>query len=142
MKDWKYYVKLTKYHKLKRVDFRLVWLEITAGVNPFPTIKSICESYLFRLKNKFAREDAWNTNYCLALYVLPRLAYMRDEGVSYPYGIANRKEWEKILTKIIRGFELYIKKEHTAEWNWTPKEKAIFKQAKELFAQYFEDFWD
>lgn len=49
------------------------------------------------------------------------------------------KEWANVLDNIVDGFYLYVVKD---DYKWTENDHKTWDEAKKLFIEYFEDFWD
>ena len=106
--------------------------------------KRLKKANKFEKKHGFRLEDCWNLDNSIACFILPRLVYLRENGVGMPANFApefrggGEEAWDEILKTIIYGFYLYITKE---DYDFTEEEKEIWKRAKELFIEYFESLW-
>lgn len=146
-KDYKYYVNLVNKERC-RISFNLrsILFEFTETRSIKATLSKIVDGLkrvahyrLFALKNRFFIEDTFSLDESFALFLLPRLAYLRDNTISYPPFIT-MKQWRCILCKIINGFELYVNK--ASDPRWTDEERKLWKDAMNLFVKYFSDLWD
>lgn len=72
---------------------------------------------LFKRQRKtlgFDETELWNLDLALAKFMLPRLRMFKSASPVIPYGLT-RKEWHKILSKIIIAFEIMLKNVYTKE---------------------------
>ena len=94
-----------------------------------------------KLKKKigFRYEEIWNLDHTVAVYILPRLVYFRDNHCGYPYRCDSEQQYNEILDKIIDGFYLKVTKDSLY---WTDSEKELWETAKKLFAECFDTLWD
>lgn len=107
----------------------------------------------FKKKYKFRIEETWNLNYEMILWLLPRLAYFRDNHCGIPSSLCEYdasgnfineqeavKKWRKILNLMLRGFEVYVNTCFDLEIEDSDRKKIdiAFRYLKE----YFDDLWD
>ena len=100
----------------------------------------------FEKKNGFRYEECWNLDSSIALFILPRLCFLRDNLNCYPGTLLSEcsdedeavKYWNKILNEMIYGFYIYVSKD---DYFWTDEEKMIWQRAKSWFCKYFESLW-
>jgi len=62
----------------------------------------------------FDETELWSLDLALAKFMLPRLRMFKSASPVIPYGLT-RREWHKILSKIITTFEIMLKNVHTKE---------------------------
>jgi len=94
------------------------------------------------LKNQ--EEEVWRDldNYLISV-LIPNLKKLKDKGISYPSVLKSRKKWEKILSKMIEGFEILEKDEY-----WYPdnvnklKDIKKIKKSQKLLSKWFSHLWD
>ena len=141
-KDYKYYVDLCKKQDYERI---------------FPDIEEMNNSKNFYKENGFHYEDTWNLDLTIIKFILPRLAYFRDNhdgvpnnmfiemGVDMDKPISNEchdeadKLWIDKINKILYGFEIYL----VRDWyDWDFEDQKRIKDAWELFRKYFCHFWN
>ena len=141
-KDYKYYVDLCKRQDYERV---------------FPNIEEMNNSKNFYKENGFHYEDIWNLDRTIIKFILPRLAYFRDNHDGIPNDIFIEMEvdtdktisdecqnkadklWIDKINKILNGFEIYL----TRYWyDRTEEDKKYIEDAWELFRKYFGSFWN
>ncbi len=68
--------------------------------------------------------------------------YKSRDAAGYPAGFKNKGEWNKILEKMIKSFELIKKDEFGfSQKEWKKKDK-IIKEGLHLFAEHFQNLWD
>jgi len=92
-----------------------------------------------KLLNQYKRQgwcdaDTWNLDSTLARLIVPRLKRFRDTTKSHP-GTTKEAEWNKILDKMIEGFEYAASPEY---FGYDGKQ---LDEALLLFAKYFRHLW-
>jgi hypothetical protein len=111
----------------------------------------------FYKENGFHYEDTWNLDRTIIKFILPRLAYFRDNHDGVPNDIFIEMEvdidktisdecqdeadklWIDKINKILNGFEIYL----IRYWgDWTEEDKKCIEDAWELFKKYFGSFWN
>lgn len=147
-KDWKYYVKKAKKSQPYNMQ-----------EDPEQKKKRRKKAQKFYKKYGFRYEECWNLDHTLATYILPRLAYMKDNYTSYPGDLAEYNEfeelikegydvWQEYLSKMILAFDHIIDEDldndpsivdNKEEWEKWQKEK---NEGLKLFGEWFEDLWD
>mgnify|MGYP001193199122 CR=1 FL=1 len=93
---------------------------------------------VFRLENGFKAEEWFGFNYHHALWVLPRLTYLRDHHLGYPTELGSDEEWVTVLDKMIVAFELYA--EDKIKISTSELEQA--EEGLRLFAKFYPNLWD
>jgi hypothetical protein len=87
--------------------------------------------------------NAWSLDLYLSKQIAEGCEKLRQFNHGHPFGITH-EEWHEILLKIQKAFWKY----HTREEKMTAKEEQTFlesdqwKEAWELFQQYFPHLWD
>lgn len=144
-KDYKYYVDLCKKQDYERI---------------FPDIEELNNSKDFYKENGFHYEDTWNLDRTIIKFILPRLAYFRDNHDGIPNEMYVEMEldttnftsedwarhdenadklWTDKINKILYGFEVYL----VRDWcDWDIEDKKSIEDAWELFRKYFSYFWN
>ncbi len=92
-------------------------------------------------KYGFRREDTWNLDYSILIYILPRLAYLRDTCIGCPVSLGEdgtMEEWKNILDKIVTGIYKCLE----ADGYYKEENAESIKEAGELMLKYFGDLWD
>lgn len=131
-KSWKFYLRYKPYNTEN---------------DPYQSKKAKKQSRKFFKKYGFREEETWGLNTAIAIYLLPRLAYLKEHIHSYSYPpwleIFNEfgdkissgyDEWIKILEKMIDGFEIIAEEQVYS----LDKEKAIkANEALDLFRKYY-----
>lgn len=79
-------------------------------------------------------DETWSLRDNIAKFVLPRLKRYREIDAVYPVGLEN-KEWNDIVDKMIRAFEI-IKSDKITDKNYEE-----VKDGLELFSTYFLCLW-
>lgn len=74
-------------------------------------------------------------------WIVPRLKRYKEiqHGYPEPPGL---KKWNKIIDKMIEGFEIRLNEQH---WEWKPGcegNRRKVQQAFDLFAKYHDNLWD
>lgn len=149
MKSWKHYAKWVK------------------NKHPFYTLNKDLKSPDVKLKEnaqnarKFAKkwgfryEQTWELDAEIAKFVLPRLAYLRDNHCGYPADLVPHDElgnrlnsedngdekWTNILNDMCVAFELIIKDEYKDMAEYEEQQKIIEKGIN-LFAKFYRNLWD
>ncbi len=93
------------------------------------------------MSEKFEKEELYNLDLTIAKFILPRLVEYRKTVKrlgAYPGYVGSSKKWCKILSKIIRAFELCVKCEREV---LTEDEIVKYKKGLKLFAKYFDSLW-
>lgn len=88
-------------------------------------------------KYKVDIEETYNLDATIVNFCLPRLKVFRKVTKCYP-GELTPETWDKVLSEIIEGFELYVAKSWY-EYNDEDKEK--IKKAFDNFHEWFFDLW-
>lgn len=117
-----------------------------------PEDKNYQISQDFYKKNDFYFEEVWNLDIEICRFLLPRLAFLRDNHSGVPgslckldesFNVINeeesREKWNKILNTMVDGFYLYISKE---EFDLTEEEKKTINKALKYLKKYFKSLWD
>lgn len=96
----------------------------------------------------FSDEELWALNETIAKFIIPRLKRLQEVKHGYPSNIT-QEEWDDILNKIIRAFEIVLIEDdfygHGNVDEWQEHRKIYDKKKKEgleLFAKYFDNLWD
>jgi len=90
------------------------------------------------LKQGFSDTEVWNLDTTIAKFVLPRLKRLKEIHHGYPHNLTEEK-WEEILETMIKGFEIYTKRD---ELNWSQSDSKIIKKSLKYFSKYFLNLWD
>lgn len=90
-----------------------------------------------RAKRGWDDSDTWSLDDTIVEFVLPRLKRFKKLNNGYPGEFHSLKEWNKILSKMIRGFKLAKK----GAYNMSDQEKLESQEGINLFAQYFFYLW-
>lgn len=102
-----------------RRALRFLWQNITQGWND---------------------SDCWGLDYTFALYILPRLKRFKEIAHSHPCDM-KPEEWDAILDKMIKAFELVIEHEFNRYGNIS-EEQALIEEGLTLFAKWYQHLWD
>jgi len=93
----------------------------------------------------------WSIADNLTPILIDCIKYYKSKNDSYPTEFKNRKEWDKILDKIIKGFEIknkidYLQYEKFKNRDDFIKEYKRLEKIKikgmKLFAKYYDNLWD
>ena len=110
--------------------------------------------WLFRLRMAWQRarwgysdDQLWSLNFALAKLTVAGCHAMREWGHGYPaefseeYGNGRGWEgWEEILRKIEEGFQAWL--DEAGHFYEKSEQEAKFKEAMELYAEWFSGLWD
>lgn len=88
----------------------------------------------FRKKYPFEFLDIYGLYYTIAQYLVPRLKAFKKHNFSFPVYLTS-KEWDKILDKMIKAFEL-INSDDIGTEDYANIDKGI-----KLFAEYYRDLY-
>jgi len=93
--------------------------------------------YKNQLKNNgFSDTETWNFDHVIAAFILPRLKRFREVNNGYPPELGE-KRWNKVLDKMIMGFELHVKdKMSCSDLEWDN-----IQEAWNLLAKNFNHLW-
>jgi hypothetical protein len=87
----------------------------------------------------FSPDELWGLDYAILAFILPRLkAYRKNVAGIKLWSDLPDREYRKNLDKIIFAFELYIKRDG---WLIEDGDQEKWKEAMDLFVQYFPSFW-
>lgn len=101
---------------------------------------------LQRVFRGYSDNEVWDLYAHAMEYIHPRFkAFVEMDRHGYPVDMT-QKEWEEILNKIDKGFDLYMK-DARCELKWDDSEELDnyyqqIQEAFELFGKYFTNFWD
>lgn len=141
MKSWKYYRDLAIAHP----PYRRKRDSCTTKRNKKAAKK-------FHRKHGFYQEDTWELGHAMAVWLLPRIAYLRDHHVGTPglYFIMNKdtgemenedeghKQYTKDLNTITKAMALIVEDKVT----YTKKEKETIDEGLQLLAKLWLILWD
>lgn len=93
-----------------------------------------------RLENGFDESETWSLDSTIARFIYPRLKCFYNDGdiFSHP-GNLSSEEWEQIVEKMVKAFELIVTVEDLKR---TKEENAIIDEGLDLFKEYFFDLWN
>lgn len=143
-KSWKYYAKWIK----DKVPYFNLNYDLTSTDKELR--KRAKKAKKFKKKWGFRYEQTWCLDQEIAKFVLPRLAYLRDNHMGYPGDLITErdkngnplndngnKRWTQILNDMCLAFELIIKDEM-----WDNEKQDIIEKGLKLFAEYYQSLWD
>lgn len=101
------------------------------------------------LEEKPEPEWCWEFGWSLANKAIPALEHWIEHGVSYKYGMTP-EEWQNVLTKIKKAFEVSLNDLDDSIYNSNSAEREsilnehdkIRKEGFELLSKYYLDMWD
>lgn len=99
----------------------------------------------FRMKYQkitrgFTDEELWNLDCTFIDWIIPRLKVFKKKTTGYPCDINSPEEWDEILDKIIKSFELY-KDDSEFDLESIKKNNEIIKEGFKLFAERIHNLW-
>lgn len=87
-------------------------------------------------KRGFDDSETWSLDLTIAQFILPRLKRYKEITIGCPASVSF-EEWDEILDKMIKSFEIIIKEE-----GWPNKEQEkIQEEGLDLFRKYFLGLW-
>ena len=87
----------------------------------------------------FTSSEFWSLDFTLACYVYSHLCYFRDNClVGYP-AYMTFEQWQAIINKMIKAFELYIKPDN--EIIPSKNKQKQMNYGMKLFIKYFGHLW-
>ena len=101
-------------------------------------IKSLINKYKNRIKYGFFDDETWNLDYTMAKFILPRLKRFRDITKCYPPELKSLDEWQKILDKMIWGFDSIV---NGYDDFLNPEHNKKQQEGLDLFSKYFTALW-
>lgn len=84
---------------------------------------------------EFDGDEAFNLNDTFIKFIVPRLVFLRNNLNSHPY-VLSMEEWEKILDKMIEGFEVGIKEDFNCT-GFTKRDIEKINKSLDLFKTWF-----
>ena len=93
-----------------------------------------------RLERGFDSSELWSLKDTITNFILPRLKAFADDPCGYPGSFNNVGEWQTVLNKMIRSFELSNK--DTNVGLLTKKEHSEWNAGMKLFKKYFFCLWN
>lgn len=88
-------------------------------------------------RNKSIYRDTWNLDWAIAKFVHPRLVRFKEVTNGYPGTLESPEEWDEILDKMIKAFEI-IKK---GTWDIHKYEEPIVDEGLDLFRKWYFHLW-
>ena len=85
----------------------------------------------------FDDTELWNLFHTIASFILPRLQAFKESSGGYPGNLTHEK-WIKILTKMIKAFELIIRDDVV----YNDSDSKAIDVGLDLFRDYFLSLWD
>lgn len=101
-----------------------------------------------RARRGYSDEQLWGLNFTVAKLTVLACCMMRENAHSYPTEFSEEpvgdgrgwEAWEEILLKIEAGFQAWLDEDGYVERN--PEQEAKFKEAMELYGEWFGGLWD
>lgn len=91
----------------------------------------------FKKKNGFTPDETWSLCTSIAVFVIPRLKYFRENTCGYPPPFKTLKAWQKVLDKMIFSFENILKYNGFGDF---PEEYLVkYKNNKDAMFAYYKD---
>ncbi len=81
--------------------------------------------------------DTWCLDDTIIEFVLPRLKRFKQLNDGHPGMFKSMKEWNKVLSKMIRGFEIAQK----GAYSMSDKERSEAQEGINLFSEHFFKLW-
>jgi len=113
------------------------YLKTLDGKKDAKTIKAKNKKYQKHLKEHgWDITETWDLSSTISMFILPRLKAFKEDTISYPSELTYKK-WIKILSKIIKAFEIYIED----DYDLNDKKKKQINTGLDLFRKYFFHLW-
>ena len=87
-------------------------------------------------KQGFSDSETWGLSVTIAEFTIPRLIRFREIEFDHPANLKSRKEWNKILDKMIK----YLTAVAEEDTDYTANQKN-YDEFFTLFKEYFLDLW-
>jgi hypothetical protein len=88
-----------------------------------------------RLERGFDESETWSLYSTISRFIFPRLKAFKESNICYPPELTT-EEWNVILDKMIKSFELAIESDFMTE-----EESEEFREGFNLFNEYFFALW-
>ena len=88
-------------------------------------------------RNKSIYRDTWNLDFAIAKFVHPRLVCFKKVNNGHPC-MLSEQEWDDVLDKMIKAFELIITKDL---WSISAEEEKQIDEGLDLFRKWYFDLW-
>lgn len=83
--------------------------------------------------------DTFNVDVTLAYIIIPVLQGYRDNLHGWPNDLADMKDWEEILDKMIWAFTVHLEDE---DFDLSKEERNRVQEGFDLFGKYYRNLWD
>jgi len=97
-----------------------------------------------RGKRGWSEKDVWSIDYYLSEIIPQMIVHLRSISHGHPVDLS-KEEWDKILEKIEQGFIASKRmQDFDGEYNMEKykEDEKLFKEAMELFKEWYFDLWD
>jgi hypothetical protein len=91
-----------------------------------------------RKERGFDNSELWSLDSTITKFILPRLKVFREIQAGHPGCVKNEKEWNKILDKIIKAFEIA---DSSISGLISDEEYKDWKKGMNLFVKYYFCLW-
>jgi len=88
-----------------------------------------------RLERGFDESETWSLYSTISAFIIPRLKTFKECTIAYPPELTT-EEWDLILDKMIRSFEIATNSDFMKE-----EESEEFREGFNLFSEYFFALW-
>lgn len=112
----------------------------------FEEIKYHISRFKYWYKNKYQKitrgysdEELWNLDATFVRWMLPRLKAFKEKTQGYPCDVSE-DEWNDILNKIIKSFEVYMK-DLPDDLEELRKDTETIKEGFKLFGERLYNLW-
>lgn len=85
--------------------------------------------------------EMWSLDKTLASIILPRLIRLKEVKNGYPSELQDKYEWDAIMDKMIRAFEIIDESEDYPS-GYHKESQVEVDDGLALFAKYFQGLWD
>jgi hypothetical protein len=89
----------------------------------------------------YDESEMWSLDGTITEFVYPRLIELKKVKHGYPSELKDEHEWNAIMDKMIRAFEIMHNDERYPN-GYDKKLQGEVDEGLKLFAQYFQSLWD
>ncbi len=122
-------------NKLLATLYDIMFLSGRMGRYNLSSYKRAFVHYWQRLTRGWDDSDTYNLDARISEFLIPRLKRFKELNRAYPGEFSTPEEWDVILDKMIKAFELHLV--DTANWHLSPEET----EGMELFVKYYRGLW-
>ena len=84
-------------------------------------------------------DDCFDLDHTLAIYILPRLKWLKKHSNGYPGCFDTPEEWDDVLDQMIYAFEIIGDEDNIGLSK--DKQQMVVKEGLRLFGEWFQALW-